>query len=370
MSMRIYTMTHKKFTPLPDPLYVPLHVGRACGENLGYLGDDTGEQISALNCYYSELTGFYWIWKNCHDADYVGTCHYRRYLINEKEQIYTEKEYRELLRKYDLVTTKKVLLNNSYYDGFLANHNIRALEMTGKVITEKYPEYADAFEQLVNGRQTYFGNILVTSKILFDEYASWLFSIFFEVVERIELETGEDAYHKRVFGFISEFLLLVWVTVKKLRVYECKVGMLGEKAETGELKRCLAECFRNRDVDLAKKIFLETREKRPDVLMEASDITGELHLCMQIIATAGEERNHGETMILERENDFGRLMEIFSKLNRVVSRYRENSESEEDIRFLGEGKISKTAVWVAVMMGKESESEKKDLMDRMLKYLH
>ena len=29
MSMRIYTMTHKKFTPLPDPLYVPLHVGRA-----------------------------------------------------------------------------------------------------------------------------------------------------------------------------------------------------------------------------------------------------------------------------------------------------------------------------------------------------
>ena len=77
-------------------------------------------------------------------------------------------------------------------------------------------------------------------------------------------------------------------------------------------------------------------------------------------------RNHD----LERENDFGRLMEIFSKLNRVVSRYRENSESEEDIRFLGEGKISKTAVWVAVMMGKESESEKKDLMDRMLKYLH
>ena len=34
-------------------------------------------------------------------------------------------------------------------------------------------------------------------------------------------------------------------------------------------------------------------------------------------------------------------MEIFSKLNRVVSRYRENSESEEDIRFLGEGKYQR-----------------------------
>lgn len=97
----------QKFTPLSDKLYVPLHVGRACGEDFGYQGDDTGEQISALNCYYSELTGFYWIWKNCHDVDYVGTCHYRRYLINEKEQIYTEAEYRELLKKYDLVTTKR-----------------------------------------------------------------------------------------------------------------------------------------------------------------------------------------------------------------------------------------------------------------------
>ena len=86
MSMRIYTMTHKKFTPLSDKLYVPLHVGRACGEDFGYQGDDTGEQISALNCYYSELTGFYWIWKNCHDVDYVGPCHYRRYMINEKEK--------------------------------------------------------------------------------------------------------------------------------------------------------------------------------------------------------------------------------------------------------------------------------------------
>ena len=115
--------------------------------------------------------------------------------------------------------------------------------MTGKVITEKYPEYADAFEQLVNGRQTYFGNILVTSKILFDEYASWLFSIFFEVAERIELETGEDAYHKRVFGFISEFLLLVWVTVKSCVYMSAKWECLEEKAETGEIKKVSCRMF-------------------------------------------------------------------------------------------------------------------------------
>lgn len=79
MKIRIYVMTHKKFEMPQSPLFRPLHVGRTCGEDLGYPGDDTGENISDKNCYYSELTGLYWVWKNCHDVDYVGTCHYRGY---------------------------------------------------------------------------------------------------------------------------------------------------------------------------------------------------------------------------------------------------------------------------------------------------
>mgnify|MGYP000528689161 len=29
----IYVMTHKAFTPPPDPLYIPLHVGRAAASS-------------------------------------------------------------------------------------------------------------------------------------------------------------------------------------------------------------------------------------------------------------------------------------------------------------------------------------------------
>ena len=75
---------------------------------------------------------------------------------------------------------------------------------------------------------------------------------------------GEDAYHKRVFGFISEFLLLVWVTVQGLSVCECKVGMIGEKAETREMKEQLAGYFARRDVDGAKAYFL-SEKGAPDV---------------------------------------------------------------------------------------------------------
>lgn len=350
MNIRIYTMTHKTFEVPADPLYQPLHVGHAVSGDLGYPGDDTGENISERNCYYSELTGLYWIWKNCKDVDYVGTCHYRRYLINEREQVFMKAEYEALLSEYDLITTKRVKLNNSYYFGFAANHNRKALDMTGEVIKELYPEYHETFLRLVNGTETYFGNILVTSKALFDAYAKWLFTIFFAVAERIDLETGEDAYHKRVFGFISEFLLLVWVSVNRLKVCECKVGMIGEKAETREMKETLAEYFYQRDIDGAKAYFLKRKKERPDVLMEASDVTGELRLSMQVIATAGKEQEAYQTNILERENRFRELMRIFEGLNRVVYHYRNGMETREDIRFLKENGISELAIQIAVML--------------------
>ncbi len=368
MSIRIYAMTHKRFEVPKDPLYQPLHVGRAVGADLGYPGDDTGENISALNCYYSELTGLYWVWKNCHDVDYVGTCHYRRYLINEREQVFTKAEYEALLKEYDVVTTKRVKLNNSYYDGFSANHNRKALDMTGEVIKERYPEYYDTFVRLVNGTETYFGNMLVTSKRLYDAYCEWLFSVFAIVSERIELETGEDEYHKRVFGFISEFLLLVWVTVQKLRVKECKVGMLGEKAETREMKEKLAAYFARRDVDGAKAYFLDCKAKRPDVLMEASDVTGELRLSMQVIATAGMEYETYGTSILEHENRFRELMHIFERINRIVRKARGGLLTAEDALFLRQYGISEVALKTAVMILGDSEAEQERILGNICSF--
>jgi hypothetical protein len=347
MTLTIYTLTHKRFEIPPDPLYVPLRVGSAGKDDFGYLRDDTGENISAQNCYYSELTGLYWIWKNVKDMEYVGTCHYRRYLINEQEKIFTRQEYERLLAEYDLITTRKVHLNNSYHYGFSANHNIKALDMTGEVIRELYPAYQETFVRLVNGPDTYFGNIVVMKKTLYDEYCAWLFSIFFEVQKRISLENGEDDYHKRVFGFISEFLLLVWTTVKGLKVCECKVGMIGEKAETREMKERLAQYLLAHDIAGAKEYFMQQHKKRPDVLMEASDVTGELHLAMQIIATAdAEQKTYGKSF-LEQEDDLANLIPLFVKLNRAVTNRRIHLETEEDRAFLQTMPLSPLAVQLA-----------------------
>lgn len=347
MNVTIYAMTHKQFDVPSDSMYQPLHVGHVNAEDLGYLGDDTGDNISHLNCYYSELTGHYWLWKNCKDVDYIGTCHYRRYLINEQEKVLTKNEYENLLKEYDLVTTKRVILNNSYHYGFSANHNINALDTTGEVIRDLYPEYYDAYKTLVHQNETYFGNMFVTNKVLFDKYCEWLFTIFAEVEKRIDLDTDEDAYHKRVLGFISEFLLLVWVRVNHLKVYECKVGMLGEKAETRELKETLAAYFKKKDIEGAKTYFLKVKEVRPDVMMEASDVTGELRICMQIIATCGKELEVYGYSVLDRETDFRKLIAIFTELNNIVYRKHKGISTEADTQFLNVNKISAVALSVA-----------------------
>ena len=347
MNITIYAMTHKQFEVPSDPLYQPLHVGRACALDLGYPGDDTGENISHLNCYYSELTGHYWLWKNCRDLDYIGTCHYRRYLLNERECVFTKAEYETLLKKYDLITTKRVVLNNSYHYGFSANHNILALDTAGEVIRDLYPKYYDAFITLVHQNETYFGNMFVTSKNLYDEYCEWLFTIFKEVENRINLDTDEDAYHKRVLGFISEFLLFVWCKVKGLKVYECKVGMLGEKAETRELKEELAKYFLGKDIEGAKNYFLKRKAERPDVMMEASDVTGELRICMQIIATAGKEMEAYGCSILDSVSEYAELIHIFTRVNQIITKRAQGDFNAEDNAFLEENHISDVAMAVA-----------------------
>ena len=137
MNIKLFTITHKSFTPPPDPMYIPLHVGRANAEDLGFLGDETGDSISHLNPYFCELTGMYWIWKNYHDVDYTGICHYRRYLLNEEGKIFTHEQIENLLQSYDILTTKLLTLPGSYYNGFGANHHTKDLINTGNVLKER-----------------------------------------------------------------------------------------------------------------------------------------------------------------------------------------------------------------------------------------
>ena len=57
MDIKILVAAHKKYWMPDDDVYVPLHVGAAGKESLGYLPDNTGDHISSKNPSYCELTG-------------------------------------------------------------------------------------------------------------------------------------------------------------------------------------------------------------------------------------------------------------------------------------------------------------------------
>lgn len=342
-SVRIFAMTHKTFTPPPDSMYVPMQVGSACHDPLGYLRDDTGDNISDQNAYFSELTGVYWLWKNYRRADIIGICHYRRYLIAEDGHLYTSADIRQLLSNYDMIVTKKLELRMSYYDGFAATHDEQDLAETERVVAEKYPDYAPLFHDMVHRRETYFANMMICRKELYDAYCTWLFDILLEVQRRTD-PSGYDNYRKRVYGFISEFLLTVWIAKNELHVYESRVGMSGEKYETHMLKAEMEQYFAAGDIHGAKERFLRELEQRPDLLMEASDIRGELKICMQIISTCEYEERRGEIRLVDRGWRFEELLARIKALNQFVL---SNPKPSEISAYVSEYSLTDTAAEIA-----------------------
>lgn len=174
-TLSIFVMTHVPFDPPQNPIYHPLHVGHAIHKDLGYPGDDTGDNISHLNMYYSELTGLYWAWKNVQNTEYIGLCHYRRYFLNEDHCVMNKADFMPLLARYQVIISQSVPAEKSYETTYAQAHNIHDLEAVGRAIARLYPDCLPFFQETLAGSKIYCGNLFVTRKELFDDYAEWLF---------------------------------------------------------------------------------------------------------------------------------------------------------------------------------------------------
>jgi len=274
--LRIYVCTHVKCNSPDLPIYVPLHVGRKGKADLGYIGDDTGENISDLNFLYGELTGLFWIWQNVNDIDYVGMCHYRRYFISDQLKELRKEEYLELLTTCDAIVPKHMeVVGKNYYEHFGRAHNSRDLDAVERALKRLYPEYGPAYDEAMSGKIFYWGNLMVTSLPILKAYAEWLFTIFLEAGEEIDV-SGYDDYHKRVYGFLSEQMFYVFALTNHLKLGEVAVGISAEKAETEEMKNALKKMMAEGRNKEALHFLEEKLKKRPDLLLQGSDVNGEL----------------------------------------------------------------------------------------------
>lgn len=227
MEDKIYVVTHKPFT-LSDKLmnkgYELITVGGKAKSNKG-VTDATGDNISVKNPSYCELTAAYWIWKNT-STDVKGFCHYRRYFSHptlkyNEDKIISVKEAKNIIskdsntiilseRKYYNVSAEKLYLQCGYK---------KDLETTREVIKEKYPEYVTEFDKMMKSNTGYITNMMIASSSIYDAYYKWLFDILFEVEKRTDISSYTPA-EARIYGYISERLVDLWVTHNKLNVVE------------------------------------------------------------------------------------------------------------------------------------------------------
>ena len=215
MNIKIIVATHKSYFIPEDSMYLPVQAGAAINAQLPYAGDNTGVNISAKNKNFCELTVLYWAWKNL-DADYLGLVHYRRHFAgknsgDKKSRIITEKQLSAMLEKVPLIMPRKrnyfIESNESQY---IHAHHAEDLDVTYAVIAEKYPEYLSAYKKVMKSTKGYRFNMCIMRKDLLNDYCTWLFDILFEVEKRLDI-SQYSAYDARVFGFISERLLDIWV---------------------------------------------------------------------------------------------------------------------------------------------------------------
>ncbi|MBR2027910.1 MAG: DUF4422 domain-containing protein [Oscillospiraceae bacterium] len=217
MDIKIIVATHKPYRMPQDKIYMPLQAGRAiCSAEIdGVAGDNTGDNISEKNKNYCELTCLYWAWKNL-DADYVGLCHYRRHFAmrrgGDKWANIADSNFLEnKLLAYDAVLPKKRnYFIETTYQQYVHAHNKQDLDKTEEILSEVYPQYMPAYKRVMDDTKGHRFNMMIMKKDIFDSYCEWLFDILFRLEEKLDI-SGYSDYDKRVFGFVSERLLDVWL---------------------------------------------------------------------------------------------------------------------------------------------------------------
>lgn len=233
--MTFYVITHKHFEYKKLPIgYVPLLVGANKNKNPdNFITDNVGDNISDKNFSFCELTGLYWMWRNAKDKT-IGLAHYRRYFskYTTPNNLYLTTLMKGHANPVSVKRLDKLLSNNvdwivatpqvggegSLWQQFDHFHHIKDLEITRSTIEKLFPNYITSFDKIMkHNSQASFYNMFYTRKEEMDKYCEWLFKILFMVEKQVDI-SSYNQYQQRLFGFLGERLLNVWLDYRQPKI--------------------------------------------------------------------------------------------------------------------------------------------------------
>ena len=229
-SINIFVASHKPTLNRGDQNFKLLQVGASLHPDVhvedAIKDNENKDNISSKNNIYCELTGLYYIWKSIENVDYVGLCHYRRYFAKKdivtkhpEKYILSSEQMANDLQDYDIILPVKCRKNGTN-KGFFTNpvdvQQFCTYRNIIPAIKDLYPDYVDSYYEEFFRNEMSYGNMMVCSKTLCNDYCKFLFDILFNSEKRW-LNSGIDVA-PREMGYISEYLLNTWVRKNKLKV--------------------------------------------------------------------------------------------------------------------------------------------------------
>jgi len=293
---KILIAYHRPAYLLKSNFFYPIHVGRDIAlakskdgslsvNDMNWLeqnmpGDNTGDNISTLNRYYSELTALYWAWKNYDqlgNPEYIGLMQYRRHFILDEtilknhtntdiedcysilEFNYTPENYEALiglndnnientLKEYDFVTVKECDFSyigvKNVKEDYVKNIpgvKEKDYDIMLEIVSKKYPKMRTYLQHQLDSTKTYLYQMFILPKDEFFKYMEFLFGVLSEIQERVDF-SDYTINGQRTLGYLGE------------KLFDCYIRYLHSETNLKhkELQTSLIYC--NHTLDKLKKL--------------------------------------------------------------------------------------------------------------------
>ena len=186
----------------------PIQAGAALTDvRVAALRDDEGDNISAKNVNYSELSAMYWIGKHG-DSDYLGLFHYRRILDVAEEDL-----YRIMENDIDVILPYPTIHYPNIYEHHKRYLKEQDWQAMLQALRECEPSYAKKLPAIFEGQYFYNYNMLIAKRKVFKDYCDWLFPIL-KRVEELSTPKGSERTD-RYIGYLGENLTTLYFMVHK-----------------------------------------------------------------------------------------------------------------------------------------------------------
>jgi len=188
----IFIGTQKTFEPKVTNEVYKIIVGNHDIENNSNLELIQCKHDSQLDdMFYSEIYMLDHVAKTRELKKYTGFCHNRRYFsfmndIPDLDKIFSE---------YDCIVAKPKKLKGNVKDQYHLCHNIEDLYLIGGIISDKYPQYANMWHNLVNGKILIPYNMFIMKSEDFKEYIKFVMDVLNEYLKVVGININKRIYN-------------------------------------------------------------------------------------------------------------------------------------------------------------------------------